>query len=84
MIFEYNFDSEIALKEQVKIRISGIVQLPFSKHSVPLNAAEGSAYFSDNSTIFMFRIKFKTFHQIRGFRVIFWPVFRLVLNVRLF
>ena len=35
-----------------EIRISGIVQWPFSGHSVPLNAAEWQAHFSDHSVIF--------------------------------
>ena len=50
-----------------EIRISGTVQWPFSKHSVPLNAAEWQAHFSDHSVIFFnFQIQ-KKFHQIRGF-----------------
>ena len=36
-----------------EIQISGIVQWPFSGHSVPLNAAEWQAHFSDHSIIFL-------------------------------
>ena len=50
-----------------EIRISGTVQWPFSKHSVPLNAAEWQAHFSDHSVIFFYFQIQKKFHQIRGF-----------------
>ena len=52
--------------------ISGIVQWPFSERSVPLNAAEWQAHFSDHSVTFFYlqwKISF-FFYQIRGFRVI--------------
>ena len=52
-----------------EIRISGIVEWPFSGHSVPLNAAECQAHFSDLSVFFFFVFS-KTFYQIRGFKVI--------------
>ena len=56
-----------------EIRISGIVQWPFSGHSVPLNAAEWQAQFSDHSIIFFYfqgkKVKF-FLHQIRSFKVI--------------
>ena len=56
-----------------EIRISGTVQWPFSGHSVPLNAAEWQAHFSDHSVFlfWIFRVKnSKLFHQIRGIKLI--------------
>ena len=55
-----------------EIRISGIVQWPFSEHSFPLNAAEWQAHFSNHSVFFYnFQEKKLIFiHQIRGFKVI--------------
>ena len=67
--------SECPLNAQgtfTEIRISGTVQWPFSGHSVPLNAAEWQAHFSDHSVIFLiFRVKnSKKNHQIRCFKLI--------------
>ena len=55
-----------------EIQISGIVQWPFSEHSVPLNAAAWQVHFSDYSVIFLIlrEKNSKTFHQIRGFKVV--------------
>ena len=55
-----------------EIRISGTVQWPFSGLSVPLNAAEWQAHFSDHSVFFFYfqGKKFKNFHQIRGIKLI--------------
>ena len=55
-----------------EIRISGTVQWPFNGHSIPLNAAEWQAHFSDHS-VFFFNFqgkKFKKIHQIRGIKLI--------------
>ena len=58
-----------------EIRISSTVQWPFSGHSVPLNAAEWQAHFSDHSVIF-FNFQGKFFfknHQKRSFKpILLW------------
>ena len=44
--------STIAHGMFTEIQISGTVQWPFSGHSVPLNAAEWQAHFSDHLVFF--------------------------------
>ena len=62
-----------------EIRISGIVQWPFSRHSVPLNAAEWQAHFSDYSVIFFDfqEKKLKKNYQIRGLKSDYYDLQRM-------
>ena len=53
-----------------EIRISGTVQLTFSGHSVPLNAAEWQAHFSDHSVIF-FNLQGKKFQKMSSDKVVY-------------
>ena len=62
-----------------EIRISGTVQLPFSGHSVPLNAAEWQAHFSYHSVIF-FNFqgkKFKENSSDKGFLMDYYGLQRM-------